>query len=400
MSDRTVRILRPDEQRAAWDLFRAALHVQPGTDEEWDRVSAAYEAERSWGVFEPDLVGTARSFAAEMVVPGGKRLPLAAVTGVGVRAGRTRRGVLSALQAAQLGDLAERGVALALLHASEGAIYGRYGYGVTTLASQVVVKKHRAQLRPDVPAGGEVTVLGIDEAAPRWPELYAATATGHVGAMTRPEIYWPGFEGHLRRRAKLVQTAVHRGQDGTDGYVIYHVEEGAAHDNGKLQVVEFSYANPAAFAGLWRFLLSVDLVDEIVLPMRPLGEPHALLFTDPRMAKTESIDDESWLRLVDVPVALAARTYGAAEPVVIEVADRSLPANDGRYLVGPDGASRTDAEPALRLSADTLAMLYFGTWRASALADTGRIEVFDPAAPEAADVLFGTRESVWCGTFF
>ena len=400
MSDRTVRLLRPDEQRAAWDLFRAALHVQPGTDEEWERVSAAYRAERSWGVFEPDLVGTARSFASEMVVPGGARLPLAAVTGVGVKAGRTRRGVLSALQAAQLGDLAESGVALALLHASEGAIYGRYGYGVTTLANQVVVKKHRARLRPEVPAGGEVTVLGIDEAAPKWPELYASTAMGRVAAMTRSEVYWPSHEAHLRRRAKLVQTAVHRGPDGADGYLIYHVEDGATHDSGKLQVMAFHYANPDAFAGLWRFLLSVDLVDEIVLPMRPLDEPHALLFTDPRAAKTESTEDESWLRLIDVPAALAARTYGPAEPVVLELSDRSLPANDGRYRVGPDGASRTDGEPALRLSADTLAMLYFGTWRASALAATGRIEVLDPAAPEAADVLFGTRESVWCGTFF
>ncbi|WP_406632768.1 GNAT family N-acetyltransferase [Amycolatopsis sp. WGS_07] len=399
MSDRTVRILRPDEQRAAWDLFRAALHVQPGTDEEWERVSAAYSAERSWGVFEPDLIGTARSFDAEMVVPGGARLPLAAVTGVGVRVGRTRRGVLSALQAAQLADFAERGVALASLYASEGTIYGRYGYGIATLAKRVVVDKHRAQLRPDVPAGGEVTVLGIDEAAPKWPELYAATAMGRVAAMTRSDVYWPGYEAQTRRRAKLVQTAVHRGPDGVDGYLTYYVEEDA-NDHAKLQVLALHYANPAAFAGLWRFLLSVDLVDEIVLPMRPLDEPHALLFTDPRVAKTERTNDESWLRLVDVPAALAARTYGPAEPVVLEVSDPSLPGNDGRYRVGPDGASLTEEEPALRLSVDTLAMLYFGTWRASSLAGTGRIEVLDPAAPAAADVLFGTRESVWCGTFF
>lgn len=399
MSDHTVRALRPDEHRAAWDLFRAALHVQPGTDEEWERASAVHQDGRVLGVFGPDLIGTARSFDSEMVVPGGKRLPLAAVTGVGVRVGRTRRGVLSALQAAQLADFAERGVALALLYASEGAIYGRYGYGIASLANRVVVDRHRAQLRPDVPAGGEVTVLGIDEAAPKWPEMYAATAMGRIAAMTRSEIYWPGYEAQLRRRSKLVQTAVHRGSDGVDGYLTYYVEEDS-NEHAKLQVMAFHYANPAAFAGLWRFLLSIDLVNEIVLAMRPLDEPHALLFADPRMAKTESTDDEGWLRLVDVPAALAARAYGPAEPVVLEVSDRSLPGNEGRYLVGPDGASRTDAEPALRLSADTLSMLYFGTWRASTLAGTGRIEVLDPAAPEAADVLFGTRESVWCGTFF
>ncbi|WP_020659706.1 GNAT family N-acetyltransferase [Amycolatopsis benzoatilytica] len=398
MTDRTVRILRPDEHRAAWDLFRAALHVPTGSDEDWARVETSHQAERGWGVFEPDLIGTARSFDAEIVVPGGALLPVAAVTGVGVRAGRTRRGVLTALQHAQLNDQAERGVPLALLHASEGAIYGRYGYGVATLAHRVVVDRHRARLRPDVPAGGEVEVLGIDEAAPKWPELYAATGMGRLAAMTRPELYWPGFESWMRRQSQLVQTAVHRGPDGVDGYLTYHVED--AKERGKLEVQVLHYSNPAAFAGLWRFLLSVDLVDEIVLPMRPLDEPSALLFADPRMAKTERTDDESWLRLVDVQAALAGRAYGSADPVVIEVEDRTLPANDGRYRISPDGAERTGAEPALRMSVDTLAMLYFGTWHASALAATGRIELLDPAAAAAADELFETRESVWCGTFF
>ncbi|WP_033287503.1 GNAT family N-acetyltransferase [Amycolatopsis jejuensis] len=396
MTDHTVRLLRTDEHRAAWNLFRAALHVPPGTDEEWDRSGPGHQDSRCFGAFGPDLIGTAQSFDAEMVVPGGARLSTGAVTGVGVRAGRTRRGVLSALQYAQLADFTERGVTLALLHATEGAIYGRYGYGVATLAHQVVVNRARAQLRPEVPAGGEVTVSGIEEAAPRWPGLHAATGVGRLAAMIRPALYWPGFESFLHRQSKLVQTAVHRGPDGEDGYLLYHVDR----DAGKLQVMAFHYANPAAFAGLWRFLLSVDLVDEIVLPMRPLDEPTPLLFTDPRMAKTENSGDESWLRLVDVPAALAGRTYAAAEPVVLEVHDRALPGNDGRYRVGPHGAERTEEAPALRLSVDTLAMLYFGTWRASALASTGRIEVLDPAASAPADVLFSTRESAWCGTFF
>ena len=398
MTDRTVRLLHTDEQRAAWNLFRAALHVPPGSDEDWERAVDAYRLGRAWGVFEPDLVGTARSFDAELTVPGGARLPVAAVTGVGVRAGRTRRGVLTAVQHTQLADLADRGIPLALLHASEGSIYGRYGYGPATLANRIVVNRHRAQLRPDVPAGGEVEVLGMDEAIPKWPDLYAETGFARTAAMTRPPLYWPGFENWMRRQSKLLQTAVHTGADGVDGFLIYHVED--AKDSGKLTVEAFHCTTPDAFAGLWRFLLSVDLADEIVLPMRPLDEPHALLFADPRTAKTESTDDESWLRLVDVETALAARSYRDAEPVVIEIADRTLPANDGRYRIGPDGAARTDAEPALRMSVDTLAMLYFGTWRASALAATGRIEALDPAAPAAADALFETRESVWCGTFF
>ncbi|WP_434781160.1 sterol carrier protein domain-containing protein [Amycolatopsis kentuckyensis] len=48
----------------------------------------------------------------------------------------------------------------------------------------------------------------------------------------------------------------------------------------------------------------------------------------------------------------------------------------------------------------TLAMVYLGTWRPSALAAAGRIEVRDPAAATAADLLFGTRVAAWSGSYF
>ncbi|WP_326835862.1 GNAT family N-acetyltransferase [Amycolatopsis rhabdoformis] len=400
MSDHTVRLLTAaDELRTSWNLFRGTLHVKPGSDEEWDRIGEALAESRVFAAFDPELIGTVRSAAHEVVVPGGARLPLAAVTGVGVRAGRTRRGVLSALQTAQLQDFAERGTVLASLHATEGAIYGRYGYGVSTLSRTVVVDRRQATLRPEAPAGGEVSVFGLEQALLHWPDLYGATGTRRPGMITRPAHYWPMNENQARRLDGPVETAVHRGPDGVDGYVVYHVERGEG-DRQKLTVFEFHYTDPGAFAGLWRFLLSVDLVDDIVAIARPLDEPVELLFTDPRAAKITGVEDETWLRLIDVPAGLAARTYGPAEPVVLEVTDRLLPANDGRYRVGPDGAERTDTAPALRLDVSALAMLYFGAWPASALADTGRLEVLDDTALSHVDTLFGTRRSSWCGTFF
>ena len=85
-------------------------------------------------------------------MPGGAVLPLAAVTGVGVRADRTRRGLLTALMRAQLDDLRERGDVLALLWASEAGIYGRYGFGVATRGATVRVRATRAALRPQAPS--------------------------------------------------------------------------------------------------------------------------------------------------------------------------------------------------------------------------------------------------------
>jgi predicted acetyltransferase len=97
---------------------------------------------------------------------------------------------------------------------------------------------------------------------------------------------------------------------------------------------------------------------------------------------------------------LAAREYGSAAPVVVEVDDPLLPANGGTYRIGPDGAKRTEEPAALRLDVTTLAMIYLGTWRPSALAGAGRIEVREPGALADADVLFGTRVASWSGTHF
>lgn len=399
MRDYTVRVLDAEEHRAAWDLFRGTLHVQPGKDEEWGRAERAYQAGRVWAASDPELIGTARSFDAEVKLPGGNLVPLAAVTGIGVRAGRTRRGVLTALQTAQLREFAGRGVVAASLHASEGAIYGRFGYGVTTLCRDLTVDRHRARLRPETPAGGEVTVYGLEDSVARWPELYRATGLPRPAMMPRTGTCWAGYESQAYRVSEAMQTVVHHGSDGPDGYATYHVDHD--HDRpSRLELFEFHCADPGAFAGLWRFLLSVDLVDEIRAYARPLDEPVELLFEDHRVASVPRTEDESWLRLVDVATALTARAYGPGSPVVIEVQDLLLPANTGRYRLSPEGTERTEAEPALRLDVTTLAMLYFGAWKASALAAVGRIEVLDAAAPASADTLFRTRTAAWCGTFF
>ena len=78
-----------------------------------------------------------------------------------------------------------------------------------------------------------------------------------------------------------------------------------------------------------------------------LDEPVSWLFEDPRVVNTTEVFDEIWLRLVDVPRMLQARTYGVADPVVIEVRDKLLPANDGRYRVSPQIAAALKAVPGV-----------------------------------------------------
>ncbi|GAA4534759.1 GNAT family N-acetyltransferase [Amycolatopsis samaneae] len=396
MSDFEVRPLRADEHRAAADLFRGTLHRPPITDAEWERLNPTRVSSSGLGAFDPDLIGVCRSFGDELTVPGGTRLPLAAVTTVGVRADRTRRGVLSALMAEQFADFARRGLPVALLHASEATIYGRFGYGIATLGRDYTIDRRRARLRPDAPLSGEVSLLAFEEAVPRWPELYAGLDHLRPGMLTRTAASWAISENFHRRFTAPVITAVHHGPRGADGFAVYTVELG---ETAVLHLTMLYYATPEAFSGLWRHLLSVDLVDRIRTEARSVDEPIDLLLTDPRLVVTERAADESWLRLVDVPTALAAREY-PGDPVVIEVTDPVLPANSGRYRISADGAARTGDPAGLRLDAGTLAMAYLGTWRPSTLASAGRIEVRDPAALAAADRLFSTHAPAWCGTFF
>src|SRR4029077_19635852 len=71
-----------------------------------------------------------------------------------------------------------------------------------------------------------------------------------------------------------------------------------------------------------------------------------------------------WVRLVDVPAALAARRYAAEGGITFRVADAFCPWNDGvlRLEGGPDGARCTTVRrgPDLALSAAELGAAYLG----------------------------------------
>ncbi|HEX9334889.1 MAG TPA: sterol carrier protein domain-containing protein, partial [Pseudonocardiaceae bacterium] len=115
---------------------------------------------------------------------------------------------------------------------------------------------------------------------------------------------------------------------------------------------------------------------------------------------TSAIADETWLRIVDVQQALAARSFGSADSIVIEVRDPLLPANSGRYRIG-DGPARPVSEPAeLAMDAAVLATIYLGDVLPSALAATGHLTAIKDDAVAAADRLFAITASPWCGSYF
>lgn len=397
-----VRRITEPELRQSTTLFLGAIHVPPVPDDKWDVTSRSYHVERTFGAFDDTgMIGTASSFPSTLVVPGGAVLPAAAITDVGVRTDRRRRGVLSAVMRTQLTEVAEAGEVFAMLHASEPVIYGRFGYGLGTLARTITVTPRRAQLRPEVPrAAGEVRFLSHEETLTLLPAAYDRFAT-RTGMMARDTVWWT--HGYERRQLHgYLRVAAHLDEAGAvDGFVAYEsAETDDPHGGARLRVLDFQAASQPVENDLWRFLIGVDLVMEVVVYVRPVDDPFEAMLVNAHAARSQLDDGELWLRPVDVPAALAARTYGAAEPLVLEVRDRHLPGNAGRYRIGPHGTERTSAEPGLSVDVDVLGMLYLGAWRASKLAGIGRVDVHDPAALAAADRLFATADVPWCGTLF
>jgi predicted acetyltransferase len=402
VSDFSVRVLDDSELRASSDVFRAALHIEPVNDEHWKYIVKEYEPGRTFGAFaDGRLIGTTMSFGSSLALPGGAAPPLAAVSGVGVRADHTRRGVLTELMRAQLTAAAEARDVFAGLHASEGAIYGRFGYGIGTTARMITVQSKRAELRPEVPFGGEVRLLDADEAIEALPRIYERIRGARPGMMGRSAGWWSAaYERRLRTEDHFL-VAVHSGPDGADGFVGYLPQKDDPNwmaSEVTIRAVDLQ-GPPAAINDLWRYLLSIDLASKVTALVRPLDEPIDAMLVNQHVATTELYDD-LWVRIIDVPAALAARGYADADPIVVEVRDRLLPANSGNYRVGPQGTERTTDPADLALGADVLAMLYLGTTRASLLAGIGRIEVRDPAALPRADRLFATDVTAWCGTLF
>lgn len=406
-----VRILDPSEFRAAHALFGSSIHRGPVTDDRWAASAHHLPVDRTLGAHDGAvLVGTATSFASRTVVPGGAVLPMAAVTGVGVRADRTRRGVLTALMRAQLDDVATRGEPLASLRASQTAIYGRFGYGLATRARDVRVRAERTTWRATAPTGGSVRLLDRPEVVPVLRALHDSIALHSTGGITRWDRWWAGL-GHRVDDREHVLAAVHTGAHGDDGFALALLggersgSGGESFDRRTLHVEDLHAADVAATAGLWRFLLEIDLIAAVRASVRPLDEPLELLLDDPRDCVVTEHQDEAWLRLVDVPAALAARSFAPADPVLIAVHDPLLPRNAGVYRIADGSAERAGplggpVEPQLECDVAALSMAYLGDRTPARLVATGWWRSRSDDAVRHADAAFRTATVPWCGTYF
>jgi predicted acetyltransferase len=419
--------IRPVRESEFSDVLRVA-GVAFGEEyslEDSDAMRAGFPFERSLAAFDNGrMAAVSAVLGLELSVPGGVALPMGGVTWIATLPTHRRRGLLTRLMAASFADMVQRGETVSGLGASEGNIYGRFGYGpAASVVSFGVQRAHAAFAPPLGPStAGTFTLLDAGEALGRLPAIYDDLRRRQPGTVSRSTAMWqerladPPMQ---RDGATRMFHVVHETLPGTaDGYVTYRVKaefEGATALNA-VRVVEVLASDPGVYRALWKFVLDTDLCHTVSCERGRVDEPLRWLLADPRRFKVQELFDFLWLRLLEVPRALAARRYATAGQVVLEVTDPFPALTTRRYLlrvepaageaapgptpVLPAECAPTSADPDIALDVATLASAYLGGVSFATLAAAGRVRELTPGAAQRADAMFLTSTAPFCATEF
>lgn len=373
-----------------FEAFLACLEMAfSAPTDEAERDPRLSDIDRLLGAFETggdgsfELVGTAGSHLVELSLPGGGACAAAAVSSVSVMPTYTRRGGMTALMTTLLERCRQRGEPVAVLHASEGGLYGRFGYGMATMTARYELRRAGAcfaaeadRLVPAQSAGAfRLRLLGGRAAAEACRSVFDLYRRRVPGEISRPPLFWqhplgesapglvlelaqgergaPVLDGASRsdptrapgaagtdpadRVARRVVVAERSGR--IDGYAVYSVAPDAHHGGFSERVVdchELVALDRAAELALWRAVAAIDLTAAVRAHTRPLDEPLRFALVDPRQLRVTGTTDGIWLRLVEVTEALRARRYGVAGTLVLELVDELCPWNTGGYLLEVD----------------------------------------------------------------
>jgi predicted acetyltransferase len=403
--------MRPPARCATVEFMPSATGLVIRTAEDSDWPAMVLLAATSFGSFRPreandmwrtlipadgavvacdgdDVVGMAYYLDLRLTVPGGAVLPMAGVSWVCVAPTHRRRGVLSEM----FGELHRRmGVShypIAGLEASEAGIYGRFGYGQASVVETLRVDRRGAGFLDEVPNPGGVRIVTPVLHRDRIEEIYERWRLRTPGGLVTPRRMWDEVVGDRevsRRGSGPLMALLH-----DDGFVLYRIHGDS--ERKSVAVTSLAAVTVDAYIALWRTLLGMDLMDAVTVEAPP-RQLLPYLLTDARGVHVTGREDGLWLRILDVPTVLEARTYAADATVVLDVSDGLL-GGGGRFALEiRDGRARcvpTDAAPDVWLTLSVLGSLYLGEHRASAFVAANRLRANDFGVIAALDASFAS----------
>jgi predicted acetyltransferase len=399
-----IRAIRPDE----FEEFRQTMGLVFGFDPPNgdNRVLRLLPLDRTRCGFDGGrMISTSGAYGLQMTVPGGE-VACGGTTAVTVSPSHRRRGVLREMMRAHLDDVKERGEPIAALWASDSAIYGRFGYGCASICYDIEIEPDHATLSRLAPLPGQARIIDRAEALEVTPPLYDRLRKEIPGFFARSPHWWDDrsfWDSESAGDTTNLRFAVVDGDDGAAGFASFrtksHWDEG--HGSGKVIVQDLFAETPEAWAGIWALVANQDLVVRVESGLRPSWDPIFDLLAGTRRALSFRYD-ALWVRIMDLPAALTARSYSIPIDVVLGIED---PIGDltGSYRLRADvdGAecAPTNQEPSVQLDLEDLSAAYMGRSRFRQWARAGRLSGA-PDALAAMDVAFAWDPEPWCPELF
>jgi predicted acetyltransferase len=424
-----IRPIAPDEFDSFQLVDQHGFNEGPMSEGARRRVMSRFEFDRSLAAFDGGTpIGIAGAYSFRLSVPGSELLPAAGVTWVSVLPTYRRRGVLSGIMRRQLEDVRGRGEPIAVLWASEAAIYSRFGYGRASWTFRFTIRRGEGALAATVVADRGLVLRLADPSAAlaELTKVYDSVLAGRPGLFVRNEAWWQRIiydPPEHRQGASPVRCLLAEDESGPRGYALYSAlrlpDPEPFLPATVVTVRELMTVDPAASAALWTDLLSRDLTSELRAWLRPVDDPLLYQLADGRRARPQPADG-LWVRITDVPGALTGRRYSCPVDVVIEVRDDILPANAGRWRLttasgaaasgaaGPGDAGRGLAASCVRatsaadlvLDVTQLGAAYLGGTRLGTLAEAGLVTELRPGAVRQLSAAMSWDPAPWCPAIF
>jgi predicted acetyltransferase len=390
-----VRAVPDDQLEAVLKLGCLAFHAPPLEADEHARLERFLAGSRRFGAYDEGvLVGVGGTLDFALSIPGGE-LPCAGLTWVAVAPTHRRRGALTAIMAELLADARGRGQPLAALWAAEGAIYGRYGFGVATHLHEIELDTRAAlEFRTEVDAR-PLRLIDRDAAASELGPAHARERARRPGMPARTPHWWREAVLHTPPEMAAAGLGEARvvvlGAPGdVAGYAIYRVRAPDVFEErpGRVVVAELVADDTAAEAALWRYLASIDLTTSVLAWNRPVDDALPLMLADQDRVTNTRRMPALWLRILDVPAALSARSREAPVSTTLGVREpsgalRAWRLHDGR-------CEPAAAAPDLELHLRDLGSVYLGGVSLFALHAAGLVVEHTPGSVTTLDAALRT----------
>lgn len=360
-----------------WEIVRRAFNSPRDRRARWEDGSPD---ELLWGLYsDADLLATAKVMDWTQAF-GGRLVPMAAISGVGVAPEQRGRGYATRLFRQLLPSIRERGLPLSGLMPASTGLYRKVGYEVAASYTQRTLPTRALHGLPRV-VHVPVRAGTVDD-LPAIASLERRVGASITGWLDPSDDWWAwwgrqGFEDAFCYVATdddviIGEVTYRHGEDPKWGFSI--------------EVLGLVADSVDVLCALWHAVGSSSTMARSMKITAPMDRELLLLL--PEQELETALELQYMLRVCDLPAAVEARGYpaGLRATADVEVRDPVIAENDGRWrLVVEDGQGHAErgGTGAVTMSINAFASLYSG-WSSPALLRTTGLLSGDDAGGLAA----------------